>query len=243
MSKSVRATKRVGFFFTIFGSMVTICAITVGMQDPEGKLGVIAVLEADCLKWWRIVEWGTIMVILVMLVDLSIFQPPRFNPDALVRQLGVDDGDELRVPQDEGRSVSGSASASESSSRSKDRAMIRGAKTNLYVLGSSNTSSGLGFFREDEASDTQALRPYILFCVPNHAVSPHGAYLSHICRREFTGHRLFTKLKAEFNGLRGSTKWSRFWARFRVVGCQELKLVRVSGLDCLLALRQAEHQT
>jgi hypothetical protein len=72
---------------------------------------------------------------------------------------------------------------------------------------------------------SQTLQPYVLFCVPTPAVSPYGAYLSHIYRSGFSGHDFFTKSSTEFDRLRGSTRWSRFWARFRVIGCQEITYV------------------
>jgi hypothetical protein len=106
--------------------------------------------------------------------------------------------------------------------------IVREGRASAYVPGSTVPTPGQRVARHADYVLTQALRPYILFCVPTPAVSPHGAYLSHICRKAFTGHDFFTKLNAEFNRLRGSTRWSRFWARFRVIGCQEIKLVRVS---------------
>jgi hypothetical protein len=109
-----------------------------------------------------------------------------------------------------------------------DSAIVREGRASAYVPGPTVPTSDQRVAQHADYVLTQALRPYILFCVPTPAVSPHGAYLSHICRKMFTGHDFFTKLNAEFNRLRGSTRWSKFWARFRVIGCQEIKLVRVS---------------
>lgn len=82
---------------------------------------------------------------------------------------------------------------------------------------------------------SETLHPYILFCVPAPAVAPHGAYLSHICRKRCTGHKFFSTLNVEFDRLRGLTRWSKFWSRFRVIGCHEIKLVRVSLPSHLLS--------
>jgi len=109
-----------------------------------------------------------------------------------------------------------------------DSAIVREGRTSAYVPGSTVPTSDQHVAKDADYVLTQALQPYVLFCVPTPAVSPHGAYLSHICRKTFTGHDFFTELNAEFNRLRGSTRWGKFWARFRVIGCQEIKLVRVS---------------
>ena len=109
-----------------------------------------------------------------------------------------------------------------------DNAIVREGRTSAYVPGSTVPTSDQHVAQHADYVLPQALQPYVLFCVPTPAVSPHGAYLSHICRKTFTGHDFFTELNAEFNRLRGSTRWGKFWARFRVIGCQEIKLVRVS---------------
>jgi hypothetical protein len=109
-----------------------------------------------------------------------------------------------------------------------DSAIVREGRGRAYVPGSTVPTLDQRVAQYVDSIPTQLLQPYILFCVPTPAVSPHGAYLSHVCRKGFTGHDFFTKLNAEFDRLRGSTRWSKFWARFRVMGCQEIKLVRVS---------------
>lgn len=116
-----------------------------------------------------------------------------------------------------------------------DSAIVREGRASAYVPGSTVPTSDQHVAQRADYVLTQALRPYVLFCVPTPAVSPHGAYLSHICRKAFTGHDFFTKLNVEFNRLRGSTRWSKFWARFRVIGCQEIKLVRVSLPETLFS--------
>jgi len=106
-----------------------------------------------------------------------------------------------------------------------DSAIVREGRASAYVPGSTVPTSDQHVAQHIL---TQALQPYVLFCVPTPAVAPHGAYRSHICRRTFTGHDFFAKLNAEIDRLRRSTRWSKFWARFRVIGCQEIKLVRVN---------------
>jgi hypothetical protein len=126
--------------------------------------------------------------------------------------------------------------------RTPDRAIAREGRGSAYAPRSRLSASDQRVGQSVDGVPTQTLQPYILFCVPAPAVSPHGAYLSHICRKQFTGHEFCTRLNAEFDRLRGSTTWSKFWARVRVIGCQEIKLVRVSVPDHLSTMRQAEYR-
>jgi hypothetical protein len=120
------------------------------------------------------------------------------------------------------------SSTSGTSLQTPDSAILREGRDTAYAPRWRLSTSDKEVVVHANSVPAQSLQPYILFCVPTPAVLPHGAYLSHICRKRFTGHDFFTRLNAEFDRLRASTRCSKFWARFRVIGCQEIKLVRVS---------------
>jgi hypothetical protein len=139
-------------------------------------------------------------------------------------------------PERRGTARDGSSTLSPSL-QTPDNAIVREERGRAYVPGSRLSNANQWVASNVDSVSPKTLHPYVLFCVPTPAVSPHGAYLSHICRKEFTGYGFFAKLNSEFDRLRGSTRWSKFWARFRVIGCQEIKLVRVSVPVCLSVMR------
>jgi hypothetical protein len=158
--------------------------------------------------------------------------PPLYKPiakpgDALTLE-GPKDNDGPSGSQQSGVTAQVGSSTSLVSLQTPESVILREGSGSGYATGLRPYFADQRAAQYLDAVSMQALQPYILFCVPAAAVSPHGAYLSHLCRKRFTGHEFFTRLNAEFDRLHGSARWSKFWARFRVMGCHEIKLVRVS---------------